>query len=163
MIDDMGTNHVLQTTSNPLVSAPRIRRSKNGFRASMALCLRVPGSHIAKSCSGSLHRARPTMRIRARRKRLQRLSRHSGTSDCFERLAKKKRLDPEQCSNFIEPRIQGVEAIARWSIPNTARLHVIYRHARPLPLLLDTSELQQWVTPISRATSSAFRHLLNRA
>ena len=25
-----------------------------------------------------------------------------------------------------------------------ARLHVIYRQARPLPLLLDTSVLQQW-------------------
>jgi len=33
-----------------------------------------------------------------------RLSRHSGTSDCSERLAKKKRLDPEQYSNFIARR-----------------------------------------------------------
>lgn len=103
MIDDMGANHVLQTTSNPLVCALRIRRSKNGFRASMDLCLRVPGSHIAKSCSGS-PRARPTMRILARGKRLRRLSRHSGTSDCSERLAKKKRSDPEQYSNFIARR-----------------------------------------------------------
>jgi len=55
MIDDIGPRHVLQTTSNPLVNAPRIRRSKNGFRASMVLCPRVPGLHIAKSCSGSPH------------------------------------------------------------------------------------------------------------
>src|SRR6266849_9535947 len=107
MIDDMGAHHVLQTTRNPPVNAPRIRRSKNGFRASMALCPRVPGLHIAKSCSDSPHPARPTTRIRAHRKRLQRLSRHSDTSDCSERLAKKERSDPEQCSNFIEPRISG--------------------------------------------------------
>ncbi len=105
MIDDMGAHHVLQTTRNPPVNAPRIRRSKNGFRASMALCPRVPGLHIAKSCSDSPHPARPTTKIRAHRKRLQRLSRHSDTSDCSERLAKKERSDQEQCSNFIEPRI----------------------------------------------------------
>ena len=111
MIDDMGAHHVLQTTRNPPVNAPRIRRSKNGFRASMALCPRVPGLHIAKSCSGSPHPARPTTRIRAHRKRLQRLSRHSDTSDCSERLAKKGRSDPEQCSNFIEPRLPGAPCI----------------------------------------------------
>jgi hypothetical protein len=33
-------------------------------------------------------------RIRARQKRLQRLSRHSDTSDCSERLSKKERSDP---------------------------------------------------------------------
>jgi hypothetical protein len=75
MIDDMGAHHVLQTKRNPPVNAPRIRRSKNGFRASMALCPRVPGLHIAKSCSGSPHPARPTTRIRAHRKRLRRLGR----------------------------------------------------------------------------------------
>ena len=37
---------------------------------------------------------RPTTRIRARQKRLQRLSRHSDTSDCSERLSKKERSDP---------------------------------------------------------------------
>jgi len=55
MIDDMGAHHVLQTTRNPPVNAPRIRRSKNGFHASMALCPKVPGLHIAKNCSGSPH------------------------------------------------------------------------------------------------------------
>jgi hypothetical protein len=110
MIDDMGAHHVLQTTRNPPVNAPRIRRSTNGFRASMALCPRVPGLHIANSCSGSPHPARPTTRIRAHRKRSQRLSRHSDTSDCSERLAKKECSDPEQCSNLLERGIRGVEA-----------------------------------------------------
>src|SRR4029077_20295472 len=110
---DMGAHHVLQTTRNPPINAPRIRRSKNGSHASVALCPKVPGLHIAKSCSGSPHPARPTTRIRARQKRLQRLSRHSDISDCSERSAKKERSDPEQCSNFIEPRIRGVEYRAR--------------------------------------------------
>ena len=60
MIDDMGAHHVLQTTRNPPFNSPRIRRSKNGFHASMALYPKVPGLHIAKSCSGSPHPARPT-------------------------------------------------------------------------------------------------------
>ena len=103
MIDDMGAHHVLQTTRNPPVNAPRIRRSKNGFHASMALCPRVPGLHIAKSCSGSPHPARPTTRIRARQKRLQRLSRHSDTSDCSERLSKKERSDPNSVPTSSNP------------------------------------------------------------
>src|SRR5580704_1128583 len=94
MIDDMGAHHALLTTRNPPVNAPRIRKSKNGFRVSMALCPRVPGLNTAKSCSGSPHPARPTTRIRAHRKRLQRLSRHSDTSDSSERLAKKGAFGP---------------------------------------------------------------------
>jgi len=103
MIDDMGAHHVLQTTRNPPVNAPRIRRSKNGFHASMALYPKVPGLHIAKSCSGSPHPARPTTRIRARQKRLQRLSRHSDTSDCSERLPKKERSDPNSVPTSSNP------------------------------------------------------------
>jgi len=53
-------------------------------------------------------------RIRARQKRLQRLSRHSDTSDCSERLAKKERSDPEQCANFIELRFLTMIGAAPW-------------------------------------------------
>jgi hypothetical protein len=107
MIDNISAHHVIQTSSNPHVNAPRIRRSKNGLRASMALCPRVPGLHIAKSSSGSPQSARPTARIRARRKELQRSDRHSDTSEWSDEWPKKERSGPEHYSTFIEPPFGG--------------------------------------------------------
>ena len=46
------------------------------------------------------------------------------------------RHNQTECVNGIVPRLL--------TSVNAGRLHVIYRQARPLPLLLDTSVLQQW-------------------
>jgi hypothetical protein len=71
---------------NLFIRAPRTRKSKNGLRASTALCPRAPGLRVAKRSLVWWNREPHPKRIPAHQTRSRRSSKPSATSDCSERI-----------------------------------------------------------------------------